>query len=144
MKVLVSACLLGENCKYNGGNNYDPAVAALLEGWEVIPVCPERCLGIPRSPMELRQGRLVDREGEDRDEAVRAEVEKILGSLEGESICGCILKSRSPTCGAAQVYDGSFTGTLVRGRGILAEALVDGGYRVWDGENLPRKIENNL
>lgn len=136
MKIVVSACLLGRNCKYNGGNNFDPKVAEFLRGREVIPVCPEEILGMPRTPMEIVDGVLINRDGETVDGIVRGQVEKILGQLRGEEIECCILKSRSPTCGVRQVYDGSFSGTLVDGMGVLAQALTDAGYRCVDAEEL--------
>ena len=137
MKIVVSACLLGRNCKYNGGNNFDPRVAAFLAGREVVPVCPEECLGVPRVPMELRDGVLVNREGVCVDAPVRAAVARILAELSPQEIACCVLKSRSPTCGARQVYDGSFQGNLVAGAGVLAQALLERGYKVLDAEELP-------
>ena len=136
MKIVVSACLLGRNCKYNGGNNFDPRVAAFVEGREVIPVCPEECLGMPRVPMEIVNGILVNRDGVVVDAVVREQVERILEKLKQETIECCILKSRSPTCGVRQVYDGTFSGKLVDGMGVLAEALQKAGYRVVDAEEL--------
>lgn len=138
MKVIVSACLLGRNCKYNGGNNYDEKVAAFLEGKEVIPVCPEELagLGVPRTPMEIADGVLINRDGENVDAPVRAAVAQILEKLKGQEIECAILKSRSPTCGVHQVYDGTFSGTLVNGAGTLAQALMDAGYTVLDNEDL--------
>lgn len=140
MKILVSACLLGRNCKYSGGNNYDPAVIDFVKGREVIEVCPEVLagLGIPRVPMEIVKGRLVNREGVDIDAPVRRAVEEILHQIEDEKIDCCILKSRSPTCGVRQVYDGSFSGQLVDGAGVLARALMDAGYRVVDAGELDK------
>lgn len=139
MKILVSACLLGRNCKYNGGNNFDPKVAAFVEGKEVIEVCPEVLagMGVPRVPMEIRDGYLVNREGENVDGPNRRAVEAILEQLRGEKIACAVLKSRSPTCGVRQVYDGSFSGRLIDGAGILARALMDAGYHVIDAEELP-------
>ena len=139
MKILVSACLLGRSCKYNGGSNLDPRVTAFLEGRDVIEVCPEVLagMGVPRVPMELRNGRLVNRDGVDVDEPNRRAVAAILEQLRGEDIEYAILKSRSPTCGVRQIYDGSFSGRLVEGMGILARALADAGYRVLDAEDLP-------
>ena len=136
MKVLVSACLLGRNCKYNGGNNFDPKVAEFIRGREVISVCPEECLGMPRIPMEIVAGKLVNRDGEEIDAIVRGEVDKILDRIRDEEIECCVLKSRSPTCGVRQVYDGSFSGKLVDGMGVLAQALQDAGYRCVDAEEL--------
>ena len=137
-KILVSACLLGRNCKYNGGNNFDPKVAEFVRGREVIEVCPEVLagMGIPRVPMEIREGCLVNRDGVDVDGPNRAAVASVLAQIRDEDIGCAVLKSRSPTCGVRQVYDGSFTGTLVEGAGILARALMDAGYRVIDAEEL--------
>ena len=136
MKILVSACLLGRNCKYNGGNNLDEKVRAFVRGHEVIPVCPEQVLGVPRIPMEIVEGRLVNREGVSVDETVRREVARILESIRGQAIDCAVLKSRSPTCGVHQIYDGTFTGKLVDGAGVLAQALKEAGYTVLDNEDL--------
>ena len=136
MKIVVSACLLGRNCKYNGGNNFDPKVAEFVRGREVVPVCPEEVLGMPRNPMEIVGGVLINRAGETVDAVVREQVEKILEKLRQEDIECCILKSRSPTCGVRQVYDGTFSGKLMDGMGVLAQALRDAGYRCVDAEEL--------
>ena len=136
VKILVSACLLGRNCKYSGGNNFDPKVAEFVRGREVIPVCPEEVLGMPRIPMEIVSGTLINRDGEVVDSIVRGQVERILERIRHEQIECCILKSRSPTCGVRQVYDGSFSGKLVDGMGVLAQALSDAGYRCVDAEEL--------
>ena len=137
MKIVVSACLLGENCKYNGGNNYSAAAAKFVEGREVIPVCPERLagLGIPREPIEIVNGVVRRKDGTSVDEALRKAVEQILAQLEGQDIECVILKSRSPTCGVKQVYDGTFSGVLVDGMGVLAAALREKGYKVMDCED---------
>lgn len=137
-KIIVSACLLGENCKYNGGNNYDAAVAEFILGREVIPVCPEKLagLGIPRTPIEIQGDRVVSRDGNDVTKAIETAIAAILKQLEGEDIECAILKARSPTCGVRQVYDGSFTGTLVDGMGKLSLALKEAGYAVLDNEML--------
>ena len=137
-KIVVSACLLGENCKYSGGHNWDPRVAEFVRGREVIPVCPEVLagLGIPRIPIEIRNGVVVRKDGVVVDEAIRAAVSQILDALKEEDVECAVLKSRSPTCGVHQVYDGSFSGTLVDGMGVLAQALRDAGYTVMDNEDL--------
>ena len=137
MKIVVSACLLGENCKYNGGNNFSPAVAEFVKGKEVIPVCPEMLagLGVPRTPIEIVDGVVYDRDGNCVDATLRKAVEHILSQLEGQDIACVILKSRSPTCGVKQVYDGTFSGKLVDGMGVLAAALHEKGYQVLDSED---------
>ena len=138
MKYVVSACLLGRNCKYNGGNNYDEKVVAFLKDKAVIAVCPEVLagLGVPRTPIEIVDGVLLDRDGNCVDEALRAAVRQILDQLRGEDIECAILRSRSPTCGVRQVYDGTFSGTLIDGSGVLAQALQEASYKVIDAEEL--------
>lgn len=138
MKILVSACLLGRNCKYNGGNNYREKVEKLVQGREVIEVCPEMLagLGTPRTPIEIRNGKVVSRDGVSVDKVIRDAVAQVLESIKDEPIEFCILKSRSPTCGVHQVYDGTFSGVLVDGAGVLAQALKDAGYRVLDDEDI--------
>ena len=140
MKILVSACLLGENCKYNGGNNFCPAVAAYVRGREVVKICPEMLagLGCPRTPMEIVDGVLRNRDGENVDAPVRQAVAQALERLRQEEIQCAILKARSPTCGVHQIYDGSFSGTRVPGSGVFAQALLDAGYSVLDEEDLSR------
>ena len=138
MKILVSACLLGRNCKYNGGNNLDEKVVAFLRDKEVVEVCPEVLagLGVPRVPIEIVDGVPRDREGNSKDEALRRAIGEILEEIRDQDIQCAILKSRSPTCGPRQVYDGTFSGKLVDGAGLLARALMDRGIRVIDAEEL--------
>ena len=137
-KILVSACLLGRNCKYNGGNNYCPAVAEFVMGREIIEVCPEVRSGmsIPRTPIELVNGVLMDRDGNDVDARLRAAVVQAMESIKGQDIECAVLQSRSPTCGVNQIYDGSFSGKLISGSGVFAKALKDAGYRVIDAEDI--------
>ena len=138
MKILVSACLLGENCKYNGGNNYSQAVADFVAGHQVIPACPEMeaGMGCPRIPIEIVDGVLMDRDGNCVDAPMRQAIARRLESLQPEGIDCAVLKSRSPTCGVRQVYDGTFSGTLIDGAGLFAQALRDAGYRVLDSEEI--------
>ena len=138
MKIMVSACLLGRNCKYNGGNNYREKIEKLVQDREVIEVCPEMLagLGTPRTPIEIRDGKVVSRDGVSVDKVIRDAVAQVLESIKDEPIEFCVLKSRSPTCGVHQVYDGTFSGILVDGAGVLAQALQDAGYRVLDDEDI--------
>ena len=141
MKVLVSACLLGENCKYSGGNNYSSAVAEFVRGKEILPICPELMagMGCPRTPIEIVDGVLMDRDGKNVDTAMREAVETAMKQLSSEEIQCAVLQSRSPTCGVNQVYDGSFSGKLIPGGGIFAQALKEAGYRVIDAEDVGRE-----
>ncbi len=136
MKIMVSACLLGENCKYNGGNNLDEKVIAFLHGHEIVAVCPERLagLGVPRVPMEIVDGVLVNRDGVVIDEPIRNAVAQILA--ENRDVELAVLKSRSPTCGVKQVYDGTFSGRLIDGSGTLAQALKAAGITAVDNEDI--------
>ncbi|MBQ7364908.1 MAG: DUF523 domain-containing protein [Clostridia bacterium] len=138
MKVIVSACLLGENCKYNGGNNYSERVVHFLSDKEVIPVCPELLagLGVPRTPIEIQNGVIVDKNGKNVDATVRRAVETIASSVNPDEIACAILKSRSPTCGVKEIYDGSFSGTLIPGMGSLAARLSAMGIIVIDSEDV--------
>ena len=138
MKIMVSACLLGRNCKYNGGNNYSEKTVEFVRDKEVIEVCPEVLagLGIPRIPIEIVDGVLRDRDGSEKDTVLREAIAKILKQVEDEDIACAILKSRSPTCGPRQVYDGTFSGTLRDGAGLFAQALMEAGIKVIDVEEL--------
>ena len=138
MKILVSACLLGENCKYNGGNNYSPAVAEFVKAKEVLSICPEMMagMGCPRIPIEIVDGVLIDRNGNNVDESMREAVAQAMELIRKEEIQCAVLQSRSPTCGVNQIYDGSFSGKLVSGSGILAQALKNAGYQTIDAEDL--------
>ena len=142
MKILVSTCLLGENCKYNGGNNYNPAVAEFVKDKEVLPICPEMMagMGCPRIPIEIVDGVLMDRDGNNVDAAMRKAVEQAMEMIREEDIQCAVLQSRSPTCGVNQIYDGSFTGKLIEGSGVLAQALKLVGYRVVDAEDIKNPL----
>lgn len=138
-KVLVSGCLLGENCKYNGGNNYNPRIVEFLKDKEVISVCPEIMagMGCPRNPIEIVDGVLTDCHGKNVDSLIRKSVMEIMERIRDEEIQCAVLQSRSPTCGVNQVYDGTFSGKLIPGSGIFAKSLMDAGYLVIDVEDIP-------
>lgn len=138
MRILVSACLLGENCKYNGGNNRNQKVLDFVEGHEVISVCPEVLGGlpIPRIPCEIKDGVVVNRDGVSCDRAFRLGANKALAIAEQEKIDLAILQSRSPSCGVRQRYSGNFDGTLVEGSGVFAALLKEHGFSVLDAEEL--------
>lgn len=138
MKIMVSACLLGRNCKYNGGNNRNEAVLAFLEGHEVIPVCPEVAggLSVPRSPCEIVNGVVMDQNGVNRNEAFRTGAERCLALAREKGAELAILQSRSPSCGVNEIYDGSFSGRKIPGSGVFAALLRENGVRVLDAEDL--------
>ena len=138
-KLLISACLLGRNCKYNGGNNLHPLAQALGERYELIPVCPE-CFGglsIPHEPSEIRGDRVVSRSGEDVTEPFRLGAERTAAIARERGATMAVLKERSPSCGCRGVYDGTFTGTVVPGMGIAAKQLADMGVTLYGESDIP-------
>ena len=141
-KLLVSACLLGENCKYSGGNNYSPAVAALGEKYELIPVCPEQMGGLPtpRVPSERAGDRVLDREGTDVTDAFRLGAEKALETALAHGIKRAVLQERSPSCGCGTIYDGTFSGVLIPGDGVTTELLRKHGIEVTGGSHLDQLL----
>ena len=138
MKIMVSACLAGENCKYNGGNNRNKKVLRLMEENEVITVCPEQMGGLPtpRVPSEIKDGVVTAKDGRIVDEEFRAGATKCLEIARREQPDLIVLQSRSPSCGVKQRYDGTFTGKLVDGAGVTAELLMEHGFRCLDVEDL--------
>jgi len=123
--ILVSACLLGFPCKYNGGDNRSLAVCAFLEGKDYVPFCPEQAGGLPtpRVPAERCGDRVTDKSGVDRTEAFLSGAEKTLQLCKEYNVTMAILKENSPSCGSTHIYDGTFTGTLIPGMGVTAEYL---------------------
>lgn len=142
MKIAVSACLLGENCKYNGGNNYRVKLARLLEGHEVLRVCPETSGGLttPREPCEIVNGVVYNKLGVNVDEAFRKGAQKALEEVLRFGAELVILQSRSPSCGVGRVYDGTFTGKLVPGDGVFAALLKSAGVNVTDDVEFEERL----
>lgn len=134
MKIMVSACLLGENCKYNGGNNNNEKVKAFCQGHEIIPVCPEVLGGLPtpRVPAEIVAGVVTNKDGINVDSQFRLGADKALQLAKDNEVDLVILQSRSPSCGVKQIYDGSFLGKLIFGNGIFADLLIKNNFSVID------------
>ena len=132
MKILVSACLLGIKCRYDGAEKLNEAVARLAEKHELVPFCPEIYGGLPtpREPFEIRNGRVYTRSGRD----VTAEYEKGAEmALKAAQMLGCecaVLQDRSPSCGIGYVHNGLFDGGLVEGDGKTAELMRQAGIRL--------------
>lgn len=143
MKILVSACLLGENCKYNGKNNKNENVIALGKNHTLVPICPECFAGlpIPRVPSEIKDGRVFSKKGVDLTEEFHDGAEKALYIAEEAGCQIAILKERSPSCGFGKIYDGTFSGNIVNGNGIAAQLLFDNGITIM-GESQVRKLES--
>lgn len=143
---IVSACLMGENCKYNGGNNDSETVRGFLTGQHYIAICPEMMGGLsaPRPPAEIRDGRVFNKEGLDVTEffqegaRLSLEIAKEEAARSGETIEGAILQARSPSCGVGTIYNGSFDGTLIPGNGITAALFLENGVPVMTEAELKR------
>lgn len=135
---LISACLAGVNCKYNGGNNECEQIRELLRDKKYVLVCPEELgmLPTPRPPAELTKGRVIDKNGEDVTDNFIHGAEKALEIAEKRSaelnqkIELAILKANSPSCGCGKIYDGTFSGILIDGSGIFATLLKKKGIPV--------------
>lgn len=134
MKILVSACLLGENCKYSGGNNLSEKLVEMLKGHEVIPVCPEVLGGlpIPRAPGEIVDGVVRNADGTSVDYEYRHGAQLCLEIALEEGVDCAVLQSRSPSCGVGIIYDGSFSHVKIPGNGVFAQLLIDNGIKVYD------------
>ena len=128
---IVSGCLLGRNCKYNGGNNANEDVIEFCKTHKYIEVCPESAakLPCPRPPAEIVGSRVLNKYGKDltnefdRGAELSLNTCMTMSNLTGEPIEGAILKANSPSCGCGKIYDGTFTGTLTEGDGIFARRL---------------------
>lgn len=141
-KLLISACLMGIGCRYDGKCVKKVDVSALRERYELIPVCPEIYGGLPtpRVPSERIGEKVIMKDGRDVTENfIRgAEYTYQLSCLSGAKLA--LLKSRSPSCGKGEIYDGSFTGTLTERSGFTAEYLMEKGISVYTEEELERLL----
>ncbi|MBQ1965468.1 MAG: DUF523 domain-containing protein [Clostridia bacterium] len=140
MKVMVSACLMGRDCKYNGGNNFSSALAEYLKDKEVVEICPEVLAGFPtpRPRIERVNGRVFNELGEDVHDQCLLGVQKAVKIALQEKVDLAILQSRSPSCGVNEIYDGTFSGVRIPGHGLFAEELMRAGISVLDIEDLQR------
>ena len=145
MKILVSACLLGVSCRYDGLSKAYPLVEELCRRHQVVPVCPEQLGGLstPRTPAERQGNRVVTKSGGDVTEQYRRGAEETVRLARLLGCTAAVLKERSPSCGSGEIYDGSFTGTLSSGYGVAAEALQKAGIRVLGESELAAFLEEN-
>ena len=137
-RILISACLVGDNVKYNGGNNKSPLIDRLLEKYELIPFCPEVEGGLktPRSPSEIKDGQVVNQEGQDVTFAFEKGAELAFNICLFLKIKKVILKETSPSCGSKQIYDGSFSHKVIPGMGITARYLKEKGIEVYSENDI--------
>ncbi len=137
-KILVSTCLLGVNCKYSGGNNYNEKVLDFIKDYEVIPVCPEIMGGLstPRPPSERIGDKVLNNQNIDVTNEYTKGANETLKLAQLFNVKKALLKAKSPSCGKGKIYDGTFTGTLIEGNGVTVELLESNGIEVITEQDL--------
>lgn len=143
MRLLVSACLLGVYCRYDGKTKENEDIKALLKDHTLIPVCPEIMGGLPtpRAAVEQQNGMAINTKGEDVTEQFQRGAEEVLRLAKLYECDAAILKERSPSCGHGVIYDGTFTGTLTEGNGYTADLLLKHGIKVFGETELHKLFE---
>lgn len=136
--IIVSACLLGKNCKYNGKNNYCQKVVDLKEKYNLIAICPEvdGGLPIPRIPSEIVNDKVINEAGIDVTNEYNLGAKKALDKALENNVKKAILKAKSPSCGCGYIYDGSFTHTLIKGDGVTTKLFKENNIKVLTEEDL--------
>jgi uncharacterized protein YbbK (DUF523 family) len=133
---LVSACLAGANCKYNGSNNENKNIISLVKQGKAIPICPEQLGGLPTPRISCEivcqdgEKRVINKDGQDCTKEFVEGANKTLAVAKALGIDKAILQSRSPSCGKGLIYDGTFAGRLINGAGLTAELLLENGFTV--------------
>lgn len=142
MKYLISACLCGVPCRYDGTAKNIPELADLVASGRAVLICPETegGLPVPRPPCEIRNGRVMSVDGIDYTAAYTQGAQAALSLVQKHGVRAAILKERSPSCGTRMIYDGTFSGRRVRGMGLTAELLAEHGVRLYSEEHLPAAI----
>ena len=143
MRILVSACLLGTACRYDGQSRPHPMMEELCRRHQVIPVCGEILGGLPtpRIPAERRGERVVTKDGRDVTENYQRGAREVLRLGRLFDCRTAVLKEKSPSCGSGRIYDGTFTGTLCSGWGVTAELLRRNGFRVLGESDLEEFLQ---
>ena len=139
--IFVSACLVGINCKYNGGNNFNQKIFDLVKEGKAIPICPEQLGGLqtPRNPAEIKTINgtryVIDNKNKDVTENFEKGAKEVLELAKKLNIKKAILQARSPSCGVGKIYSGDFDRKLIDGNGILAELFIKNGIEVISSED---------
>ena len=136
--IIVSACLLGCNCKYNGGNNYCEKLEKLKEQYNIIDICPEVLGGLPtpRVPSEIIGDKVINKEGLDVTNNYNTGALLALEKVLNNNCELAILKAKSPSCGSGKIYDGTFTSTLVDGDGVTTRLFKQHNIKVYTEEEI--------
>jgi uncharacterized protein YbbK (DUF523 family) len=137
-KILVSACLLGINCKYDGTSNKNEKILKLAKNYILIPVCPEILGGLPppREPAEQKGKRAITKSGKDVTKYFEKGAKEVLKIAKILKIKKVILKQKSPSCGCGKIFDGTFSGKLIKGGGITTKVLKKSGIKVFSEEDI--------
>lgn len=137
-KILVSACLAGVNCKYNGKNNENEKIIQLIKNKDVILVCPEQLGGLktPRTPAEIKNNKVINKDNIDVTKEYQKGAKEVLALAQKFNIKTAILKSKSPSCGKGKIYDGTFSNNLIEGNGITTELLEKNGIKVISSDDI--------
>jgi len=150
MKIGISSCLLGVNCKYNGSNNFNELISKVAQKYNIVPMCPEydSLLPTPRPPSEIKilidgTKKVYSKTGEDLTQKFKMGAEATLTKVLSNEIELVIMKQRSPSCGVGKIYDGTFSGKVIDGNGVAAQLLIDNGIKVITEENI-EELENLL
>ena len=142
-RILISACLVGDNVKYDGGNNKNPLISKLLEKYELVPFCPEveGGLSIPRHPCEQRGEQVINDLDEDVTDEFNRGADLALNICLYLKIKKAILKERSPSCGVHSIYDGTFSHKVISGSGVTAALLKRKGIEVYSEDEIPMLLD---
>ncbi|MBP3398128.1 MAG: DUF523 domain-containing protein [Erysipelotrichaceae bacterium] len=132
-KLMISACLMGINCRYDGGNTKLAQLDELKQCYELIPVCPETLAGLPcpRFPIEIVGDRVLNNQQEDVTEVFHRGADCAMELWKASGCPKVLLQSRSPSCGKGIIYDGTFTGKKISGNGIFAQKLIDAQAEIY-------------
>ena len=133
-KIIVSACLLGDKCRYDGHSNYVPLIKELKEKYEIIVICPEvnGGLSIPRTPSEIKGDRVINQKGKDVTKYFNKGVDYVLQVVKYFNIKKAVLKEKSPSCGVHNIYDGNFNNKVIEGQGWLTRKLKTLGVEIYN------------
>lgn len=137
MKIAVSSCLLGICCKYNGKSNYNKEICELQKYYQLVPICPEVLggLGIPRVPSEIVKDQVINQNGDNVTNNYIEGANKAYQILKENNIKVAILKSKSPSCGYKEIYDGTFSHALIEGNGVTTKLFLDNGIKIYNEHN---------
>ena len=148
--IIISSCLAGINCKYNGKNNLHPCFEKLLQSGKAVPICPEQLGGLctPRNPAEIIKDssgeiKIITNNGTDVTKEYFLGAKRALAIAKALNIKTAVLQSRSPSCGYGKIYDGSFSKKLINGNGITAELFIKSGIKVFDSETYITQFFDN-